>query len=120
MGCLFPQHGPGRKHKRKIELEGWQLGAGHGITVAVPAGLHPLRRVRVHQPHGHPPAAAYEYLSYHFGNLSKDITDIFRAACGLAGVHDYRVSGKAGRRWAVRINRRASVALMVERVGLKS
>ena len=22
--CLFPQHGPGRKHKRKIELEPWQ------------------------------------------------------------------------------------------------
>jgi len=22
--CLFPQHGPGRKHQRKIELTGWQ------------------------------------------------------------------------------------------------
>jgi hypothetical protein len=22
--CLFPQHGPGRKHERKIELEAWQ------------------------------------------------------------------------------------------------
>jgi len=22
--CLFPQHGPGRKHTRKIELEPWQ------------------------------------------------------------------------------------------------
>jgi hypothetical protein len=22
--CLFPQHGPGRKHERKIELAGWQ------------------------------------------------------------------------------------------------
>jgi len=22
--CLFPQHGPGRKHQRKIELEEWQ------------------------------------------------------------------------------------------------
>jgi hypothetical protein len=22
--CLFPQHGPGRKHERKIELESWQ------------------------------------------------------------------------------------------------
>jgi hypothetical protein len=22
--CLFPQHGPGRKHERKIELERWQ------------------------------------------------------------------------------------------------
>lgn len=23
--CLFPQHGPGRKHLRKIELQSWQL-----------------------------------------------------------------------------------------------
>ena len=23
--CLFPQHGPGRKHTRKIELEQWQV-----------------------------------------------------------------------------------------------
>jgi hypothetical protein len=22
--CLFPQHGPGRKHQRKIELAQWQ------------------------------------------------------------------------------------------------
>jgi len=22
--CLFPQHGPGRKHQRTIELEAWQ------------------------------------------------------------------------------------------------
>ena len=22
--CLFPQHGPGRKHERRIELEAWQ------------------------------------------------------------------------------------------------
>jgi hypothetical protein len=22
--CLFPQHGPGRKHERRIELEPWQ------------------------------------------------------------------------------------------------
>ena len=22
--CLFPQHGPGRKHERKLELEPWQ------------------------------------------------------------------------------------------------
>lgn len=62
----------------------------------------------------------YEYLSYHFANLSKDIIDLFTGACDLAGIHDYRVSGKASGRWAVRINRRASVALMLEHVGLKA
>ena len=24
LACLFPQHGPGKKHERKIVLEGWQ------------------------------------------------------------------------------------------------
>lgn len=28
--CLFPQHGPGRKHERLIELESWQ----HAIVAA--------------------------------------------------------------------------------------
>src|SRR4051812_34299653 len=26
LACLFPQHGPGRKHRRSIVLEGWQTG----------------------------------------------------------------------------------------------
>jgi hypothetical protein len=24
LACPFPQHGPGKKHKRRIELEPWQ------------------------------------------------------------------------------------------------
>jgi hypothetical protein len=120
MGCLFPQHGPGRKHERRIELEDWQW----ALVTASPwrflrgcirsDGCAFINRTDIHRPQ------PYEYLSYHFGNLSKDIIDTFTAACDLAGVHDYRVSGKAGGRWAVRINRRASVARMVEHVGLKS
>jgi hypothetical protein len=26
LSCLFPQHGPGKKHERPIELEPWQCG----------------------------------------------------------------------------------------------
>jgi hypothetical protein len=36
-----------------------------------------------------------------------------------SGSHDYRVCGEGGGRWDVRINRRASVALMLTNVGLK-
>ena len=37
----------------------------------------------------------------------------------MVGIDDYRVCGKQDGRWDVRINRRASVALMRENVGLK-
>jgi hypothetical protein len=91
MGCLFPQHGPGRKHGREIKLEDWQW----ELVTASPwrllrgcirsDGCAFINRTDVHR------AQPYEYLSYHFGNLSKDIIDIFTAACDFAGVHDYRV-----------------------------
>jgi Homeodomain-like domain len=32
LSCLFPQHGPGKKHERPIELEPWQ----HGLVGAAP------------------------------------------------------------------------------------
>jgi hypothetical protein len=119
-GCLFPQHGPGRKHEREIKLEDWQW----RLLAESPwpflrgcvrsDGCAFINRTDVHR------AQPYEYLSYDFSNRSKDIVDLFAAACELAGIHDYRVSGKASRRWDVRINRRASVALMLEHVGLKT
>jgi hypothetical protein len=62
----------------------------------------------------------YEYLSYNFSNLSKDIVDLFTTSCDLAGVSAYRVACNRRGRWDVRINRRGSVALMRERVGLKT
>jgi hypothetical protein len=96
MACLFLQHGPGRKHKRKIELEDWQW----ALVTASPwrslrgcirsDGCAFINRTDIHRPQ------PYEYLSYHFGNLSKDMIDMFTAACDLGGVHDYRVSGEEG------------------------
>ena len=59
----------------------------------------------------------YEYLSYDFSNYSRDIVDLFVDACTRVGVAT-RVN-QHKRRWAVRINQRASVALMQEYVGLK-
>ena len=55
----------------------------------------------------------YEYLSYHFGNLSPEIRALFVDTCAAVGVH-CRVSGKH-----VRINRRPCVALFQRHVGLK-
>lgn len=119
LGCLLPQHGPGRKHERQIQLEQWQ----RAIVDAHPwpfvrasiwtDGCSFINRTDVHR------AQPYEYLSYEFSNMSKDIVDLFVDACAKVGVFT-RANCDARRRWSVRINRRESVALMRENVGLKS
>jgi hypothetical protein len=119
LGCLFPQHGPGQKHERKIELEPWQrelLGQApwgfiRGCIRSDGCAFINRTNVQRDQP--------YEYLSYDFSNKSKDIVDLFVTACDLAGIRDYRLTNGRLSRWDVRINRRASVALMLKHVGLK-
>lgn len=106
------------KHKRPIVLEPWQ----HEIVGAAPwpfirglirtDGCTFINRTNIHQPQ------PYEYLSYDFCNMSKHIIDHFERACDRVGVYS-RVTHSPGRAWRVRINRRTSVALMLEHVGLK-
>jgi transposase-like protein len=120
LGCLLPQHGPGKKHERPIKLEPWQ----HRIVEAEPWGFIRaciwtdgcafINRTDVHRPE------PYEYLSYHFSNKSEDIAGLLGSACELAGIHDYRLTFDRRRAlWNLRINRRGSVGLMLEHVGLK-
>jgi hypothetical protein len=117
--CLFPQHGPGRKHERPIRLEPWQetlveqapWGFVRGCIRS--DGCAFINRTDVHR------EKPYEYLSYGFSNKSEDIARLFVAACDLVGVRWRLNSGRRGV-WAVRINRRQSVAMMVDHVGLKA
>jgi hypothetical protein len=111
--CLFPQHGPGKKHDRKIELEPWQWRLVEEAPWSLLRGLIRSDGCAFINRTG-----PYEYLSYDFGNLSKDLIDIFTTTCDLVGV-EYRAT-QYRRRWSVRINRRASVSLMQENVGLKA
>jgi hypothetical protein len=79
--CLFPQHGPGKKHNRKIELADWQ----RAITDKYPGrlarrlfhsdGCRFTNRVRYRSPGGD---VWYAYPRYMFTNESKDIL----AICG--------------------------------------
>jgi hypothetical protein len=108
LACLFPQHGAGMKHKRRIKLEDWQ----RAIVARQPwPFLRGLIRsdgcVFVNR------TGPYEYVSYDFTNHSADILELFTDACDLVGV-EYRAYTKR-----VRIYRRASVALMLQHVGLK-
>ena len=62
----------------------------------------------------------YDYLSYDFSNRSREIVDLFVAACARVGVR-CRLTGPSRRGlWGVRINRRPSMELMVANVGLKA
>lgn len=106
--CLFPQHGPGKKHERRIHLEAWQQ---RSIDEA------PWRFLRgcirsdgcsfINR------TGRYSYLSYEFSNRSQDILDMFGRTCLCVGV-EYRRYAKA-----IRVYRRPSVALLEANVGLK-
>jgi hypothetical protein len=112
LACLFPQHGRGKKHERAIELEEWQWQLVRDAPGSLLRGL--IRSdgcVFINR------TGPDEYLTYGFSNYSRDIIDIFRVGCEMLGV-EYRVNGTRG--WHVRINRRPSVAVMLEHVGLKT
>ncbi len=106
--CLFPQHGPGQKHRRPIALEPWQQ--SH-------VAQHPWRFLRgcirsdgcsyINR------TGPYEYLSYEFSNSSPDILALFCETCDQVGVEYRRYAKRA------RVYRRPSVALMEANVGVK-
>jgi hypothetical protein len=116
--CLLPQHAPGRKHARPIELEAWQSGF---LALAPWAFLRGcirsdgcvfVNRTDVHRPQ------PYEYLSYQFSNMSKGIIDLFVGTCDQVGVVT-RVNRNRRGLWTVRINQRESVGRLHEHVGPK-
>ncbi|NLT04843.1 MAG: helix-turn-helix domain-containing protein [Solirubrobacterales bacterium] len=108
MPCAFPQHGPGPKHLRPIELERWQE------TIIDTAPWEFLKGlIRSDGCSFINRTGPYEYLSYHFSNHSEDIIGLFCRTCDAVGL-DYRRY-----RQAVRINRRASVARLQAEIGVK-
>jgi hypothetical protein len=116
--CLFPQHGPGKKHERRIILEKWQKELVDKAPWAFLRGCIRsdgcvfINRTDVRRPQ------PYEYLSYNFANRSLDIIGLFMHVCERVGIRA-RVNWHAGK-GSVRINRRACVARMLEHVGLKT
>jgi hypothetical protein len=111
--CLLPQHGPGRKHKRKIALEEWQwelvqAAPGQFLRGLVHTdGWRGTNRVFVK-------GKRYEYPRYQFSNRSDDIRRLFTDVCDLLGIA-WRPWG----RWHVSVARRDAVARLDEFVGLK-
>jgi hypothetical protein len=117
-GRAFPQHGPGRKHRRPIELLPWQL----EITQAVPRellrglihsdGCRAINRFKVKLPSGR--VGEYQYPRYFFSNLSEDIRRIFCDHCELLGIRWTQSNPRN-----ISISHRKSVALLDEFIGPK-
>jgi hypothetical protein len=115
--CLFPQHGPGVKHMRKIELRSWQqkIVADHAREfvrgLVHSDGSRFTNRVRRALPTGE---RWYEYPRYLFGNESADIRDLFTDALDLLGI-EWRYS----RSNTISVAKREAVARLDEFVGPK-
>ena len=112
--CLFPQHGLGLKHARRILLEEWQLSAIHAAPWPFLRGcIRSDGSVFINR------TGPYEYLSYDFGNSSEDIVQLFVGVCEALQLRQRTTRDSRGR-WHVRINRRESVDRMLQHVGVKS
>lgn len=86
----FPQHGPGKKHTRRIKLVGWQRQIASAHPRSLLRGLihsdgaRCINRFRTTLPSGR--VATYAYPRYCFSNLSADIRGIFCEHCELLGI----------------------------------
>ena len=119
--CLFPQHGPGRKHERTIALEPWQQEIVDVHTWAFIRGLVHSDGCRVTNWTEKTIGGRrkrYEYPRYFFTNGSADIIGLFTAALDRVGVA-WRAGNQSRLAQNVSVARKASVALMDRHVGPK-
>ena len=87
--CLFPQHGPGRKHSRRIELAPWQGKIARAHPDRLLRGLVHSDGCRVANR-----VRGKVYPRYMFSNRSTDVLEIFCRACEDFGVSWTRPSFK--------------------------
>ncbi|MFF8912474.1 transcriptional regulator [Streptomyces sp. NPDC015032] len=115
--CLFPQHGPGKKHLRPIRLESWQQRIIQQHPWDFIRGLIHSDGCRITNWTSRTiqgETRRYEYPRYFFTNLSADILGLFTNALDQVGV-DWKQANKRN----ISVARRASVALMDAHVGPK-
>ncbi len=115
--CLFPQHGQGRKHTRKIELEPWQRDIVARYRGDFAKGLFHLdgyrgvNRVRGRLRDGD---RWYEYPRYLFVNRSEDILRLCGQTLDLLGV-----AWRFSKPTTISVARKEAVARLDEFVGPK-
>lgn len=112
--CVFPQHGPGRKMDRRIELQPWQREIVQRFPRELIKGLidsDGCRAVNVVGKQRRP--GGYSYPFNEFTNASADIRRIFCVACDQLGISYRR------RERHITISRRPDVGLLECFVGPK-
>ncbi len=119
--CLFPQHGPGKKHERPIVLEPWQQAIVDAHPWEFVRGLIHSDGCRITNWTTRMVAGErkrYEYPRYFFSNKSDDIRKLFTGALDLVGV-EWTTLARGSDPFNISIARKASVALMDLHVGAK-
>ncbi|MFF5493056.1 helix-turn-helix domain-containing protein [Streptomyces aquilus] len=119
--CLFPQHGPGKKHDRSINLEPWQQTIVDTHPWEFIRGLIHSDGCRITNWTTRMVAGErkrYEYPRYFFANKSDDIRKLFTDALDLVGV-EWTTLARGSDPFNISIARKASVALMDTHVGPK-
>lgn len=108
--CLFPQHGPGRKHHRPIVLADWQWRLVERSPELLVRGLIHSDGCRFENTG----RGGWSNPRYVLSNASADILGIFERACEMLGLRTTRTTR------AVYVSRKADVARMDEFVGPKA
>ncbi|MGW7273360.1 helix-turn-helix domain-containing protein [Streptomyces sp. NPDC054864] len=119
--CMFPQHGPGKKHERRIALEPWQQDIVDAHPWDFVRGLihsDGCRNINWTTRMVGGERKRYEYPRYWFTNVSDDIRKLYTDTLDKLGV-EWKNCTRYGNPYNVSVARRASVALMDAHVGPK-
>jgi hypothetical protein len=116
--CLFPQHGPGRKHERPIVLDEWQRRIVEAHPGPFLRGLFHSDGSRVNNWARRPVAGRlkrYEYPRWQFSNTSADIRELCCWALDLVDI-----AWRQSSRVHISVSRREAVAALDELIGPKT
>ncbi|MER6674335.1 helix-turn-helix domain-containing protein [Streptomyces sp. NPDC000983] len=119
--CLFPQHGPGKKHERRITLKPWQQRIVDAHPWEFIRGLIHSDGCRVINWTTRLVAGErkrYDYPRYFFANKSDDIRKLFADTLDKVGV-EWTTLARGSDPFNISVARKASVALLDLHVGPK-
>ncbi|MEH0579961.1 helix-turn-helix domain-containing protein [Streptomyces sp. B21-108] len=119
--CLFPQHGPGKKHDRPIVLEPWQQGIVDAHPWEFIRGLIHSDGCRITnwtEKTVGGERKRYEYPRYFFTNVSDDIRRLFTDTLDKLDIGWTRCT-RHGNPYNISVAKKAHVALLDAHVGPK-
>ncbi|REK86851.1 transcriptional regulator [Streptomyces inhibens] len=119
--CLFPQHGPGKKHERPIVLQDWQQRIVDAHPWEFIRGLIHSDGCRITNWTTRMVAGKrrrYEYPRYFFTNMSTDILRLYTDTLDKVGV-EWKPARQSRTAQNISVAKRDSVALMDQHIGPK-